>query len=103
MPHHRILIVDDEDSVLKGWRKALRYAGYSVTAVQSSGGALAACDEHAFDVIVIDFLMPSMNGVELLRRLRQKLPMVRTGRRKAPRARSRSQFVGSTTSRFLRE
>lgn len=73
----RILIVDDEPNVLRAWAKALRFAGYQVSTGSTAQEALELADEHPFDVAVLDFLMPSMDGVELLTRLRKKLPNVR--------------------------
>lgn len=78
MPSHRILIVDDEKRVLDAWGRALKLAGYSVSAAQSAEQALRECDEHSFDLVVLDFIMPSMDGVELLRRIRKRLPLVRS-------------------------
>jgi DNA-binding response OmpR family regulator len=77
MPSH-ILIVDDEVRVLKAWAKALRYEGYIVATAASGDQALAACDEESFDLVILDFIMPSVTGVELLARLRKKLPLVRS-------------------------
>lgn len=74
----RILIVDDEASVLKGWARALRLAGYKVSTASTALEALTLADEHPFDVTVLDFLMPSMTGIELLTRLRKKLPTIRS-------------------------
>jgi CheY-like chemotaxis protein len=71
------LVVDNEIGTLKAWAKALRYAGYTVTAAASPEEALAACDKHAFDLVVLDYLMPNMKGVELLARIRKVLPLVR--------------------------
>lgn len=74
----RILIVDDEANVLKGWARALRLAGYRVSTASTAQEALNLADEHPFDVTVLDFLMPSMTGIELLTRLRKKLPTIRS-------------------------
>lgn len=74
----RILIVDDEANVLKGWARALRLEGYRVSTAATAQEALDLADEHPFDVAVLDFLMPSMTGIELLTRLRRKLPTIRS-------------------------
>ena len=78
MATSQILVVDDEPNVLKSWSRALRFAGYKVEMAQSGDEALSKCDEHHFDLVIVDFLMPSMTGVELLRRIRKKLPFIRS-------------------------
>jgi len=78
MAADRILVVDDEKNVIKSWSRALRLAGYPVRMAQSATEALHECDERHFDLVIIDFLMPSMTGVELLTRIRKKLPFVRS-------------------------
>jgi CheY-like chemotaxis protein len=72
-----VLVVDDEPVLLDGWAKALRYANYVVHTATTPKAALDLCDAHHFDVVVIDFLMPEMTGLELLHRIRKKLPLVR--------------------------
>ena len=74
----QILIVDDESGPRKAWSKALRYAKYQVEAAATAEKALALCDEHPFDVVILDFLMPGMTGVELLVRIRKRLPLIRS-------------------------
>lgn len=74
----KILVVDDEQNVLRSWSRALRLAGYTVRMANSGDEALRQCDEHHFDLVLVDFLMPGMTGVELLRRIRKKLPFVRS-------------------------
>ena len=74
----QILIVDDESGPRKAWSKALRYAKYQVEAAATAEKALALCDEHPFDVVILDFLMPAMTGVELLVRIRKRLPLIRS-------------------------
>ena len=78
MPAHRILIVDDEPLELDAWRRTFVMAGYTVTTATNANDALIACDEHAFDLVILDFIMPSMTGVELLARIRKKRPLIRS-------------------------
>jgi CheY-like chemotaxis protein len=73
----RILIVDDERLVLEGWARSLELEGFVVEAAQTPEEALNKCEEH-FDLVLLDFLMPRMNGVELLARIRKKLPLIRS-------------------------
>jgi CheY-like chemotaxis protein len=74
----RILVVDDEPDVLESWRKTLELADYSVTAVSRVDEALAACREGPIDLVILDFIMPTMSGLELLNRLREYSPTIRS-------------------------
>jgi CheY-like chemotaxis protein len=74
----RVLVVDDEKDVRDAWARALRIAGYTVQAVGSPADAIALAESHAFDVVVLDFIIPGMDGVELLVRLRDRLPYIRS-------------------------
>ncbi|MFL6275344.1 MAG: response regulator [Blastocatellia bacterium] len=78
MPVPRILIVDDETDVANAWRRAMRIAGYDVKTAQTAEAALALCDEYAFDVVILDYIMPSMKGLELLTRMRKVQPLIRS-------------------------
>ena len=77
MPLH-ILIVDDEPDELDAWRALLRRKGYNVQTASTPEQALQKCDEHRFDLVVLDYVMPRMKGLELLARIRKKLPLVRS-------------------------
>ena len=77
MPH-TVLVVDDEEAVRKGWEKALRHAGYHVLTAATAQRALDLCDEHTIDAVVLDFIMPSVDGVQLLVKIRKRLPFVRS-------------------------
>lgn len=77
MPH-RILIVDDEPDELEAWEALLRKQGYVVRTSASAQAALQACDENRFDLVVLDYVIPKMKGLELLSRIRKKLPLVRS-------------------------
>jgi CheY-like chemotaxis protein len=66
----RVLVVDDEASFRYFLHSALEHAGYGVTAVASGEEALMRARCYDFDVIITDMIMPSMQGSELITRLR---------------------------------
>lgn len=74
MHRGKILLVDDKVEFLKVLSERLKLRGYQVTAVGSGGEALKAVEREPFDVIVLDLVMPVMDGVETLRRLRKLDP-----------------------------
>jgi DNA-binding response OmpR family regulator len=74
----RILVVDDELTTLKGWKRALGYAGWKVWTAQAAAAAMKFCDEHTFDVVILDQFMPTMKGTELLTRIRKVQPLIRS-------------------------
>jgi len=66
----RILVVDDEPSVRNAVRRALVLAGYEVTLAEDGEQALSALAVRSPDAVVLDVLMPSVDGLEVCRRLR---------------------------------
>jgi response regulator RpfG family c-di-GMP phosphodiesterase len=82
METHRILLVDDEGGVLRSLSRLLRNSPITtgrpctieVEAFDSGSAALARAAEHAFSLIVCDYRMPEMNGVEVLSRMRELQP-----------------------------
>ncbi len=73
----RILVVDDVRLVLTSLRRLLERAGFHVEAAESGADALALLERVPVDVVVSDFMMPGMNGIELLREVAAKWPNVR--------------------------
>jgi PAS domain S-box-containing protein len=73
-----LLIVEDQPDTLEMMRTALEAAGYRTTSCSSADGALAAVQAHKFDLLISDIGMPEMDGLELLRRLRQNPELGRT-------------------------
>ena len=74
----RVLIVDDEESVLTFAERALRLAGYETVAVADGPDALKIWnDQGPFDLLLADVVMPGMHGNELARRLRLVNPDLR--------------------------
>ena len=70
----RILIVDDDAAIRRSLAEALVEEGFSVEAAESAEGALALLDRMAPDVVLSDVCMPGMDGIELLKLLRERLP-----------------------------
>jgi two-component system response regulator MprA len=66
----RILVVDDEPAVREAVERALRLEGYDVVLAGDGGEALETLDERPADAVVLDLLMPRVDGLELCRRMR---------------------------------
>jgi CheY-like chemotaxis protein len=73
-----LLFVDDEIEMRQVFRTYFRKQGYVVTVVASGSEALQTLDDVPIDLIVIDFVLPAMNGLELLDRIRQAHPRLPT-------------------------
>ncbi|MBX3027525.1 sigma-54-dependent Fis family transcriptional regulator [bacterium] len=71
MDQPRVLIVDDEPSVRESLRLILKDR-YALTLADTGDAAMAALDQHAFDVVLLDILMPGLDGLEVLERVRAR-------------------------------
>jgi two-component system OmpR family response regulator len=67
----RILVVDDEPHLRKGLRRILSEEGYEVMTAPDGETALALATEKKPDIVVLDIMMPGMDGREVCRRLRE--------------------------------
>jgi two-component system alkaline phosphatase synthesis response regulator PhoP len=67
----RILIVEDEESILVALEDNLRLEGYEVESAADGTKGLALACEKRHDLILLDIMLPGMNGFDLCRRLRQ--------------------------------
>jgi two-component system, OmpR family, response regulator MprA len=68
----RILVVDDEPAVRDAVERALRLEGYDVLLAGDGGEALETLDTRPPDAVVLDLLMPRVDGLELCRRMRSR-------------------------------
>ena len=66
----RILVVDDENSITEFVGYALRKEGYDVDVFENGEDALNAARQNAYDLFVLDIMLPGMDGYELCRKLR---------------------------------
>ena len=72
----RVLVVDDEDIVLASCRRALEGNGRAVETVSSGIEALARVQGGSYDVVVLDIMMPGIDGLEVLQRVKESHPDV---------------------------
>jgi signal transduction histidine kinase len=70
----QILVVDDEQDIRQLLREMLAFEGHEVAEAASGAEALEQLRKATFDLVVTDVRMPSMGGLELLRRVRQASP-----------------------------
>ena len=66
----RVLVVDDEPSIVDAVATSLRYEGFEVDEAASGRDALASAQAKAPDMIVLDIMLPDLDGLEVTRRLR---------------------------------
>lgn len=69
MTHGTVLLVDDEEKILKTLGRALREDEHEVTTTSSAQEALRLLGARQFDVLVIDYLMPGVTGLDVVREL----------------------------------
>jgi two-component system OmpR family response regulator len=65
-----VLVVDDEPSIVDAVATSLRYEGFSVEEATTGRAALAIAQERTPDLIVLDIMLPDLDGLEVTRRLR---------------------------------
>jgi CheY-like chemotaxis protein len=68
----RILIVDDDELVLIALEELLKPQGFEVQTVSSGSAALRALEHNRFDLMLLDIIMPEMDGLELCKKIREK-------------------------------
>ena len=72
----RILIVDDEDIVLRSCARILAGDAYQVETVPEPSEALRRIDENGYDVVVLDIMMPGIDGLQVLQHVKERHPDV---------------------------
>jgi DNA-binding NtrC family response regulator len=72
----RILIVDDEEIVLRSCARILENSDYHVDSVLDPWEALRLIDENGYDVLVLDIMMPKIDGLQVLQHVKERHPDV---------------------------
>ena len=73
-PASTVLVVDDEPSLLKALERTLKGAGYEVSTAPDAEQALAILPEVDPQVVVTDLILPRMDGIDLLRQIKETAP-----------------------------
>ncbi|MGE5699094.1 MAG: response regulator [Deltaproteobacteria bacterium] len=68
----KILVVDDEVNIRELYRDELAEEGYKVELAENGPQALAKFESFRPDLVTLDVMMPGMDGIEVLRRIREK-------------------------------
>lgn len=69
-----VLLVDDEEQFLDALSQRLEARGLKVKAVTSGEDAVDQVEDHNFDAIIVDLAMPGIDGIETLKRIKEKRP-----------------------------
>ncbi|MCW5553947.1 MAG: response regulator transcription factor [Verrucomicrobiae bacterium] len=93
----RILVVEDEPRLLRNLAKALREEGYAVDTAEAGDDGLFKAETYDYDAIVLDIMLPGLDGWEVLDRLRKqkRTPVLMLTARDAPKDRVRGLDTGA--------
>jgi twitching motility two-component system response regulator PilG len=100
MENHHILIVEDEESLLKLESILLSSKGFKVTGVRDGLAALSEIEKSRPDLILLDIMMPGIDGFEVCRRIKEnpdtkEIPIVMLTAKKSAADQARGAEVGA--------
>lgn len=78
LPPARLLVVEDEPALLAGYSRMLRTEGYEVLQAATGEDGWRICREERPDLILLDALLPDMEGLEVCRRIKSDPELVQT-------------------------
>lgn len=70
MEQAKILIVEDEDKIARVIQLELEYEGYETMTAKTGKQGLRLLEQYEWDLVLLDIMLPELNGIELLRRMR---------------------------------
>ena len=70
----KLLVVDDEENILRALRRVLRHAPWEIQTALDAQAGLSLLEGFSPDVVISDFRLPGMNGVEFLSKVKDRLP-----------------------------
>ena len=72
----RILVIDDQPSVSAAIRALLEFEGHTVVVAECGHNAVSAIEAFAFDLVMVDIIMPGLDGLDTIKILRDSAPNV---------------------------
>jgi DNA-binding response OmpR family regulator len=76
-PVARVLVVDDEENQVRMLVSALRLEGFETSGTRDPDAVMSILAQEPIDVVLVDLMMPILNGIELSRKIRDAFPQVR--------------------------
>lgn len=73
----RVLLIDDEEELVSTLMERLAIRDIEADYVMSGPEAMERLDEKDFDVVLLDYKLPGMSGIEVLRRINEKFPKIK--------------------------
>ena len=70
----KVLLVDDEEDFLEVMAERMRARGFDVTTSSTASEALEMIEKESYDAIILDFMMPAMDGFETLEAIKERRP-----------------------------
>lgn len=97
MHRPRILVVDDEPGIVRALQASLEANGFETLTATDGSEALEAIDKELPDLLILDIIMPKMDGFEVCRRVRQlsEIPIIMLSARKSEEDKVRCLNLGS--------
>jgi len=68
----KLLVVDDESAIVKGLKFSLERDGYQIDAAYDGEEAMKMFDENQYDLVILDVMLPKLDGLTVLQRIREK-------------------------------
>src|SRR5260370_14686420 len=76
IPPGAILIIDDEAAIRESLESVVDFEGYTVRSEENGQEGLARIAERPFDLVLLDFALPDINGIDLLHEIRERDPQL---------------------------
>ncbi len=70
MPY-KVLLIEDEDFIRDLYKRQFEKAGFVIEAIANGKDGLAATAQNKYDLILLDIMLPDLNGIEILRQVKQ--------------------------------
>ena len=70
----KILIVDDDQNILRLYKEELEEAGYEIVTASNGREAIEKFEAESPDLVTLDILLPDIDGIKLLRQMKEKRP-----------------------------
>jgi len=70
----KLLVVDDDTNLLKFLKEGLADAGFEVKTIDNGADAIVSAVEESFDLVLLDMLMPGLDGIRVIKVLRKIIP-----------------------------